>query len=119
MSTLDEDLFKDLVWDNIVKAAILQLHVIFPPIAIWPLSVISTFYLTKFTDIIYFGIKLFIDVTTIKIKNVQLRDAYNVASVKLKLIALKKGIDSDEFKQQRIKDREALSMFARYNIART
>lgn len=102
------DLFKDLVYDNLVKAAIERLFLAAPFLAWGPFGVIVTHYLTKFANLLYEVTKTFVIVESIPIKNEALRKEYDRASVKLKIIAGEKGINSTEFKEARNADKENL-----------
>lgn len=102
------DLFKDLLYATIVKAAIQRLFLIAPFLSWGPLGVLVSHYLTKFAMLLYEIAETFIDLKTVPIKNEKLRKEFERASIKLNIIANGKGIDSPEFKEQRDADHKAL-----------
>ena len=105
------DLFKDLVWDNLINAALVELHAAVPWTTIPPLSWIIDYIVRLFADKLYFGAKLFIDISTIPIINEELKREFGHSEVKLKIIAHNSGIDSEEFKNARKKNVVLLSKF--------
>lgn len=111
-------LFKELVWHNLVKAALGQLFAASPFLAWWPLSAIITGVVMKYADMLYDSVKLFLDVEYIAMRNETFHREFTVEVVKLKAIAKNKGINSKEYQDEREKSRQALSNFGRYNVAR-
>jgi hypothetical protein len=111
------DLFKDLVFDTLVKAALQRLFSLVPLLGWGPLGMVISFYLTKFADLLYSGVKEFVEVESIPIKNEALRKEFDRASVKLKIIAGGKGIDSPEFREARNADKENLLKLVTVNRA--
>lgn len=111
---MNEDLFKSLVWDLILKAVIDAICAAVPLLAFPPVKWILSFLITKFTDQFYEAVKLQIDMQSIIIKNAEHLSAYNKASATLKIIAHDKGIDSEEFKNARENAKLALSKFVRF-----
>lgn len=106
-----EQIFKDLVWDPAVEAgqALLFSQVPFlggPVIGTLSRSLISTISNWFFTQI-----KLFVDVSAIKLNNADHQAAFDKASLVLKVIAHDKGIDSNEFKAARENAKIALAKF--------
>lgn len=108
------DLFKDLVWDNLVEAALAALFVKVPVLAWGPLGAIIKFAATKFTDYLYAGMKMFIVVEAIPLRNKLLHKKYTEAAIKLKTIAKTTGIESDEFRKARNEDKKRLSDLVRF-----
>lgn len=112
------DLFKGLVWDNLIKAAIGRLFAAAPWLAWGPLGWLSSFVITYVADLVYEELQKFVDLQFIAFRNAELRDAYSAAANSLKTIALAKGVDSEEFKKARNEQKEALSKFVRFAVAR-
>lgn len=109
---MNEDIFKSLVWDLIVRAVIDSIVSAVPFLV--PFKWLIGFLITKFTDRFYESVKLFIDMKSIVIKNAEHLSVYNKASATLQIIAHDKGIDSREFQNAREEARVALSRFIRF-----
>jgi hypothetical protein len=112
------DLFKNLVWDVWVKAVLGRLFAAVPLFGWGPIGFFVTSMVMKFTDALYSSIKEFINIEAIEFRNKEFGKAYATASVKLKIIAREKGIDSPEFRSARDADKIALSNLARFGPAR-
>lgn len=108
-------LFKDLVFDNVVKIAIERLFLKVPLLAWGPLGYFIALGLTKFADVLFEVLDEMVDLKGIALNKLNLRDKYVEAAVKLNLIAQEKGIESEEFKKARIEDMEKFSQFIRFN----
>ena len=78
---------------------------------IWPISSIINY----FGDLLFSGFVLVVDVGAIQLLNTQHQSVYNDASLKLKIIAHDKGIESDEFKNAREVAKISMSKFTRVN----
>lgn len=102
------DLFKDLIWDNLIEAALSSLFAALPFLNFWPINVAIRYIIMEFTTGLYIGLAQFIDTTMIPIKNEQLKIDYQKAQVKLKIIAGGRGIESEEFKNARIEHKDYL-----------
>jgi hypothetical protein len=107
------DLFKDLVWDNLVDAALGALFTALPILKIWPIGPIINSVVRLFADKLFAALQLAIDLQIIAFVNGEHRRAFDDASVKLKIIASSHGIESEEFKKARKEHRDALSKFVR------
>jgi hypothetical protein len=110
-----EKLFKELVWDNLIKIGLLALFADAPVFAIWPLRQIVTTLVSVLSEKLFSALKTVTDVTAIPLINSQHQRAFDAASVKLKIIAHDKGIDSDEFKKAREDAKVALAQFVRFS----
>jgi len=106
--------FKSLIWDSLVKAALVKLFVAFPFLNIWPLSWFIKYFSEKYSDQLYVMIEKFVDVSAIVLKNETAKNEYNVQSVKLLIIAREKGIDSKEFKDAREIAKTKLAAFIQF-----
>ncbi|WP_374029782.1 hypothetical protein [Bdellovibrio bacteriovorus] len=118
-SDLALDLFKDLVWDSLISAALKQLFAAFPMLGFGPIGLFVTWVVTNFADKLYDRAKEYIALETIAFKNKQLEKEYNRESVKLKIIARGSGIDSEEFKQGRENAKKTMSNVVRFDVARS
>ena len=108
------DQFKDLIWDMVVRALLTKLLAAVPFLAWGPLAPLVSFVITQIADKIYDLIVEYIEFSSISIRNLEHRKAFDAASVKLKILARDKGIDSEEFKKAREEQRKALSQFVRF-----
>lgn len=111
------DLFKDLIWDNLVEAAMIKLFVAFPFLNFWPVNAMIRYIVLELTDGLYIAIDQYIDTAMIPLKNEALKKEFGHEQVKLKIIAGGNGIDSKEFKDARIKSRDRLRDFLRTGAA--
>lgn len=107
------DLFKDLIWDNVIDAALIELFAAFPFLNFWPINMAVRYIAHELADFIYAGVHMVIDTTAIVIKNETLRREYGHAQVKLKILAGKVDIESEEFKNARTQHRLDLSKYVR------
>lgn len=110
------NLFKDLVFDNLVKAAVKKVLAKIPKLIAVPVfgpfvGTIVSLVITKVADLLYEGFDEWIDFKQIAFKDKELQKKYDTAATKLKIIAHEKGIDSPEFKEQRNADKSALADF--------
>lgn len=112
------ELFKGVVWDNLVKAAIKRLFAAAPWLSWGPLGWLTSFVIVYISDLIYEELSKFIDVQYVIFKNAQLRDQWAKTAVDLKAVALKSGIESEEFKKARHEQTEKFSEFVRFAVAR-
>lgn len=106
-------LFKDLIWDNVIEAALIELFVAFPFLNFWPVNMAIRYIVMEFADIIFAGVHELVDVTVIKLKNEQLQTEFDRSAVKLKIIARGAGIDSEEFKNARVENKDHLRKYIR------
>lgn len=107
------DYFKDLVYDNMVEAALAQLFVAFPFLNFWPVNAMIRYIVMELTDNLYIAIDQFIDTARIPIKNEALKKEFASAQVKLKIIEGGYGIESEEFKNARVENKDHLRRFIR------
>ena len=77
-------LFKDLLWDNLIKLALSNLFAAVPFLGWGPVGWFVTYIVTKYSDQFYAVMEMHFDLQAIAFKNEELRLAYDSASVKLK-----------------------------------
>jgi hypothetical protein len=107
------DLFKSLVWDWMVKAALGRLFAAAPFLAWGPIGWIVTAVVDRYTGELYDLLHEFIDFKVIAFRNVELRDAFITAELKLKGIAQSYGIYSPEYKVAHEAERQDFARFVR------
>ena len=112
-----EDLFKDLVWDSLVKSALTALFVAVPGLAVWPLGMIIRWVVNRYAGQLFQLLRLVVDLKVIAFVNYEHKRAFDNAAVKLKIIALDQGIDSDEFKKARENAKASLAKFVTFGGA--
>lgn len=110
-----EDLFKDLVWDNLITAALTALFAYIPVLGVWPLKPIITYVVTTFASKLFDLVRLTVDLQVIVFANNAHKKAFDGAAVKLKIIAHSHGTSSDQFKKAKEDAKETLSAFVRFN----
>lgn len=103
MSLVDplSTIFKSLVWDVAIKKYSFEL---LASLAISPtgfLGIVITKAIIHLTEKLYPIFTKMIKVGEVKLSNEVHQRIYEKAQYKLKVIAIEKGIDSDEFKKQR------------------
>ena len=109
------DIFKDLIWDTLVKVALMKLFAAVPWLGWGPVGVLVGWIAGMLADALYEALRLAVDLQMITFKNEAHRRAFDDAGVKLKLIAKDKGIESPEFKEARVRHREALAVFVKFD----
>ena len=107
------DIFKDLVWNALVKLAISKLFAAVPWLGWGPIGVIVGWIAGMLAEQLYDAMRMAVDLQLIAFKNDKLRKAFDGASVTLKIIAKDKGITSPEFQEARKAHREVLATFVR------
>lgn len=113
--TKAQDLFKDLVWDVLVDAELTALFVYVPALKIWPIGPIIKMVAHSFSDKIYSGVRLALDMQTVIFLNNKHYKEFSKATVTLKIIARDKGVDSDEYKNAKRNAKDALASFVHFN----
>lgn len=112
------DIFKELLWDSILKAALAKLLAKSVILSWGPVAALITWVVTSFSDDLYVLIKTLITIELIVYRNKQLQVAYGNSANNLKNVALSKGIDSAEFRKARDENKNHLSAFVMYDTVR-
>lgn len=108
-----DDLFYQLVWTNLVTAALETLFAAVPVLGVQPLRTLISWAARAFTDLIYEGADLFIDLQMIVYKNEKLRREFDRSAVSLKIISHNYGPDSPRYKEARDEFRTSFAAFVR------
>lgn len=106
-----EQIFKSLVWDTALTAGETALIAQVPFLGLPIVRTITHWMVTSVSNWIYSALVLFVDVEAIKLVNAIHQAEYDSASEQLKIIAIDKGINSDDFKKARDDAKVALSRF--------
>lgn len=116
MPTLPDigDTLKDLVWDGLIQLALAEVFKAVPILGWGPIGAVIRVVVGLVADQLFAGMKLAFDMNKIPFVNEAHQRAYETGSVKLKLIARDKGIDSPEFKEARLATRKELSTFVQF-----
>lgn len=115
---MKEEYFKDFIWDNTVRATLTWLFVQVPFLNFPLIKPIIEHYVIKFTDQLYSLISMFIEVSSIKMKNKQKENLLIESTVKLKIIAQRNGINSQEYRDAYNKAHDDFSQLTRFDIVR-
>lgn len=113
------DLFKSMVWDILLKKAISKMMV---SLVISPtgfLGVLLTKIIIAIADRLYPIIIEFVKIESIILTDEVHQKGFERAQLKLKVIALEKGINSQEFKDARKKEQDALLKLIKFNDGST
>jgi hypothetical protein len=113
--TIAENIFKNLVWDNIIALETKALLAQAPYLNIWPLNEIISSILSMVGNKVFDTIKLSIDLESITLMNKIYQAEFTNTSLRLKILAHDKGIDSPEFKEARENAKKILSKFISYS----
>lgn len=109
------DLFKTLVFDTAVEAAIAAWAA--PVIAIPIIGPIVNDLIMDFANKLYDVLAGGVLFETVLFVDAQHRAAFDTAQTGLKGIAIQYGIDSQQFKDAHAKEKAALKLFGQFNIA--
>ncbi len=112
-----EKIFKDLIWNPIIKAGEVALAVHVPFLALPVIKQLDEYLIENLTDWVFKQVVLFIDISAIQLVNEVHQHEYEKLSIGLKIIAHDKGVDSNEFKDARERAKLALSKFTRFGAA--
>jgi hypothetical protein len=109
--TQAEQVFKDLVWDPMLKVGETWIEGMVPVLA-WPVfKQIDEEAIQLITDYLFSQIVLVIDVETITLINDLHQSAFDKSSLKLKVVLHEKGVESDAYKQALAEELAAMSNF--------
>jgi len=112
--TKAEDIFKALVWDNLLSVGLAALFTSAPYLSVWPLNSIITSLTFLISNKLFEFLRMTVDLEAIVLVNKAHQDAYNKAFVTLKIISIKHGHDSKEFLTAKENAKIALSRFVRF-----
>lgn len=108
------DLFRTLVFDNVVDAAIIEYE---GPLVATPIvgTVIKEIE-EKFADILYNKLGGQVVLASVLFVDIAHRKAFETASIGLKQIAIEHGLNSPEYKDAHEREKQALKKFGQFNI---
>ncbi len=109
-----EKVFKDLVWDALVKAALARLFIAVPWLAWGPLGAVVGFIVNIYADKLFKELELGLDLTYIKFHNKEGEKEFRLASVKLSIEAIAHGVDSPEYKEANEKAKAAFAQYVAF-----
>lgn len=111
-----ESLFKDLIWDNLVRAAIKKLFAALPILSWGPIGWFVTRVIYKYADVLYIELRDAAKIKSIALRNKQLEKQFHLASIDLKVIAMNKGEESDEYIKAKEIAKDKLSDLVRITL---
>lgn len=100
--------FKELIFDNLIKASLQRLFLKIPLLGWGPFGIIITYFANKYGEIFFEEMKTIIVIKKIIITNSAFESAYHKATLKLKVYSQNYGVDSVEY--QRVKDEAKKSL---------
>jgi len=112
------DLFKELVFDELVKLAIKKLISKFAFLGWGPIGILTNFAVTKFAEMLYENLEEYIEMRKIAFRNKKLEKEFNKKAVHLKLISRQFEVDSPEFLEAKNEAKKALSNIVMFDSAR-
>lgn len=105
------DLFKGLVFDQLVKLAIQRILGMAAWLSWGPIAFIITRVVVFVADKLYEGVKDYVNIEYIMLRNETYHKQFIQAQYVLKGVASEKGVDSEEFRKARDEHKKALSKF--------
>ena len=108
-------IFKDLVWDVLVRVALSKLFQSVPFLGWGPLGMLVGWAVGIFGSMLFEAVREAVQLEVIVLRNEAHRKAFAAAATNLKAIARDKGPDSNEFKEARDAHRKALSEFVQFH----
>lgn len=108
------DLFRTLVFDNAVEAAMVDY--LGPVLAIPVLGYVVKTMILKFADALYNRLEGIVVLGSVLFVDAVHRKAFETASIGLKQIALEKGLNSPEYKEAHEREKQALKKFGQFNV---
>ena len=108
---IKSDLFKELIWDNLVPILMKWLISKVPFLSFGPLGALASWILMPILNELYSIVREHIDVARIIIRTSELQKKYAEASINFRKLAADQGEDSDAFKDALIADKKAFFDF--------
>lgn len=108
-----DDVFKELVWDVVVRAILAKVFLAVPALGWGPFGIVISWLIDTFTDEIYRSLKHSLVLEEIRFANEEHKRVFNKSIVVLRIIAREKGSDSKEFQNAKAEAKNALSRFVR------
>lgn len=109
------DVFKDMVFDQLVKLAISHIIGLAPFLSFGPVAFVISRVVVYIANLLYGVMKDAINFQVILLNNSIHHKAFISAQIQLRQLAKEKGIESPEFKKSREDHAKHLSTFIRYS----
>lgn len=110
-----QDLFRTIVWDNLTEATLTLIFTEAPVLNIWPIGPLLRAAVRYISDKLFQSLRLFVDLAAIPILNEEHRRKYDAAAVALQAIAIRSGVDSDEYRKAKDNAKAAFAQLVRFN----
>lgn len=107
-------LFKDLIFNTLVKAALAKLFAAVPLLGWGPIGWIVSLVVGKIAEWLFDNLAEAVNFEVIVLRKESLAKEYARQVLSLKQLAQTNGIDSEEFKAQREKAKVALAQFIHF-----
>lgn len=101
-----------------MEKALLALFTKVPLLGMGPIGYLIRYFVRRYSEELYSGVKTFVNLNVITFKNQQLEKEFVKSSLKLKLVAKSYGLYSAEFEEAREKNRNYLSNLVKFDVAR-
>lgn len=111
-------MFKSLVWDNALEAALTVLFAEAPALNIPIVRSIVRGIARMISDSFFSLLKEFVDMAAIPIMNAELKSKFDGKYSQLRFVLIKNGMDSPEFKAAHEEAHDAFADFFRNNATR-
>jgi hypothetical protein len=112
-----QDVFRDVIWENLVQAGLAAWFTAVPAFGVWPLRPIVTAIVGMAQGWIYKAMREQMDLRVIALVNERAQREFDSAAVTLKLIERDYGPESDQYRKARDNAQVSLSRFLRYRGA--
>jgi hypothetical protein len=109
-------IFKNLIWDLMIKQVIADALAWLPLGVAGPFGLVVTRLILLVSNNLYGRFEILVKLDTIILKNDVHQKFFENAQFKLKILAKEKGIDSQEFKNERTKMADDLWDLTRVNV---
>ena len=112
--TAAEQVFKDLIWDPLVKAGEVYIDGLQAsiPVLDWPIvQGIEKDAIGVITDAIFRQLALTVDLGAIQLVNAEAQSVYDASSEQLVVVATEQGVNSDAYRKALQAELQALAAF--------
>lgn len=116
-ATTAENIFRQLVWDPVVAAGLAAFFIDFPFLNLPVIRPLISWAAQGFAGWLFDQLRLLTDVTAIQIANSLHQDAFEAASLRLKIVALDEGVESPAYAQALSIAKQTLSQFTQFHTA--
>ena len=110
-----QNAINDLLWEPLTEAALVALFAEVPVLAVWPLKQIISGFVRWVSRLLWEQIDLYTDLAAVHLLNAKHRSEFDRESVRLRMIAVESGVDSEDFRKARDEATKTFAKFIRFN----